>query len=1249
MYKREEVYDTALEYFEGDELAANVWIDKYALKDSEGNIYEKSPDDMHKRMAKEFARIEDNYKITDSEWNNLSEYGQKRYPLTEAKIFNYFKNFNYIIPQGSVMASLGNKYNYSSLSNCVVIPEIYDSYGGICFSDQQLVQLFKRRCGVGLDISTLRPNGSITHNSAGSSTGAVSFMERFSNTTREVAQCLHGDTLILTKNGLKKIKDIKIGTEVWTKNGWIKVVDVLKNRKSLKVITTKFGNELVCSEDHIIHTINGEKPLKDIKIGDSITAIIGNGWQGKENKLINKPYKRVGLNQSNRLNDSIRIPQKINENIAYFLGYSYGDGYVSDDEIALSVSNYDHFEIIEKLVNIIKNEFNYNPNVIDKEKIGKYKIIRIHSKKLINFFDNNNILKQKSELIKFPEQLLNSNKEILFSFIAGYFDADGCNQKSKKVYKISSVSFNFLKTLQNILYSFGIISKINKYKRTNNNWKDIYTLSVNGERSQNIFRNMMTNSVKIDNFKYSKKRDFIRTIYKTGDFDTVSSRHSYISDNKHFLSYTTSYKLKEDLGHELTPVLIQDYLISVDDFDDGKLNDVYDLALEKEHLFFANGLYVHNSGRRGALMITMYVKHPDIENFVTIKEDLKKVTGANISVKLSDEFMEAVKNDTEFTLQFPINSDNSTITKTIKAKDLWNKIITAAHNSAEPGLMFWDKQHWYSTSSVYPKYQNVGTNPCAEIAMGGGDSCRLIALNMFGCVVNPFTKDAHFDFDKWYEVSYDGQRLNDDLVDLELESIKKILKKIDKDNEPDYIKDVERRTWQLLYETGKKGRRTGLGFTGLGDTLAALNLKYDTDKAIKFTEKICKKKCEAEFDSSIDMAIERGKFEDFDPKIEKTSKFIQMLEIELPHIYERMMKFGRRNISVSTVAPSGSISLLAQTTSGIEPLFMIEPYERRKKVLDDEEFNFVDDIGDKWKVFDVYHPKLKMFLDINPDKKVEDSFYISAADINWEKRIKMQASIQKYTTHSISSTINLSNDTTTETVGNIYFKGWEMGLKGVTIYRDGSRSGVLVSKDEKTVNDILKENNAPKRPKRLECDVVRFKNKGEQWVAFIGLHKLDNTKPYEIFTGRLEDFQIPNFVEKGWIIKEKEYDEDGVEIERRYDFEYTDKGGYVHTMRGLSRAFDEIYWDMAKMISAYLRHNIHMPTVINLIDSLKFEGEIIGTWKSGVKRILKRYIKVETDENGDVSMSICPNCLQKTLVNEGGCDHCLSCGYSRCE
>lgn len=647
-YTSEVVYQSSLAYFQGDELAATSWMNKYAMKDSESRFLESTPEDMHRRLAKAFAVKEKSFSkpLTEKKRKQLSLYGQSRKPLTEKRIFEYFRHFSAIIPQGSVMAALGNVHTIASLSNCIVLPEIYDSYGGILYTDQQLAQLFKRRCGVGIDISTLRPSGMFVGNAAGTTSGAVSFMERFSNTTREVAQ----------------------------------------------------------------------------------------------------------------------------------------------------------------------------------------------------------------------------------------------------------------------------------------------------------------------------------------------------------------------------------------------------------------------NGRRGALMITMDITHPDIIEFITSKQDLHKITGANISVRISDAFMKAVEGGKKFQLRFPVTGLKATYTRTVDARELWKTLIRCAYHTAEPGVLYWDRQHRYSTSSVYPGFENISTNPCSEIAMQGGDSCRLMAINLYSFVKNPYTAAAQFDYDRFWETVYDAQRLMDDLVELELDAITRILAKIASDPEPLNIRSTEMATWKVIYENGKKGRRTGLGFTALGDTLAALGMSFDSTQALEETEKIMRAKCGAEFESSIDMAIERGKFTAFDPAIEQTSDFIRMFKKEFPLPYKRMMLHGRRNISISTVAPTGTLSLLTQTSSGIEPVFMTSYMRRRKmnKQLPETQARFTDASGDQWEEFRVLHPGIKRWMEITGQTDIRNSPYegSTAAAIDWRKRIELQQVVQKYTTHSISSTINLPANVPESQVEGIYREAWKKGLKGITIYREGSRSGVLLPENE---------------------------------------------------------------------------------------------------------------------------------------------------------------------------------------------------------
>jgi len=840
-YTYDEALKKCLAYFKGDELAATTWMNKYAMKNKAGEFLEATPEEMHWRMAREFGRTEERHRQSmylNGTAELRSAYGKEREALTEEKIFQLFKDFKYVIPQGSVMSALGNTHMIASLSNCVVLPEIYDSYGGIMHTDQQLTQLFKRRCGVGVDISSLRPAGQSVSNAAGTTSGAVSFMDRFSNTTREVAQ----------------------------------------------------------------------------------------------------------------------------------------------------------------------------------------------------------------------------------------------------------------------------------------------------------------------------------------------------------------------------------------------------------------------NGRRGALMITMDIAHPDVKEFITIKQDLKKVTGANISIRLSDEFMQAVSNNTTYTHRWPINSAEPEVTKEINARELWDTVVTSAHNTAEPGLIFWDRQHKYSTSSVYPGYENISTNPCSEIAMQGGDSCRLIALNLYNFVDNPFSKEAAFDFEKFYKLTYEAQRLQDDLVDLELEAIDRITDKIKNDKEPLSIKQVELDTWKLLYDNGKNGRRTGLGFTALGDAIAALGLGYDSNESISMIENIMKTKCEAEFNSSIDMAIERGPFKGFDPEVEETSEFVQMMKTEMPEIHAKMMKYGRRNISLSTVAPTGTLSMLAQTSSGIEPVFLLS-YTRRRKVNPNDpkaKVSFTDEMGDKWEEFTVYHSKLKKWMEVTGEKAIESSPYYgsTAPEIDWLKRVEIQSIIQKYVTHSISSTINLPNDVEEEEVGNIYLEAWKQGLKGITVYRDGSRTGVLVDNSEKTPKQLeeITETKAPVRPDVLSAKVVRFNNQKEKWMAVIGLL---NGKPYEIFTGKAEDsFYLPPSIHDGWVIKNR-----NDQNMAQYDFQYLDKDGYRVTIEGLSRSFNKEFWNYAKLISGVLRHGMPIPFVVDLIDDLNLYSDNINTWKNGVVRTLKQFIPDGTKATDKV----CPSCGDSEgLVFEEGCLNCKSCGHSKC-
>ena len=834
----EEVLQHSVEYFKGDKLAATVWVNKYALKDSKGNIYEKDPDAMHRRMAREFARMENQYSN----------------PMSEEEIYELFKGFRYVIPQGSPMSGIGNDFQIVSLSNCFVIGDDNpaDSYGGIIKTDEEQVQLMKRRGGVGHDLSHIRPRGSSVKNSALTSTGIVPFMERFSNSTREVAQ----------------------------------------------------------------------------------------------------------------------------------------------------------------------------------------------------------------------------------------------------------------------------------------------------------------------------------------------------------------------------------------------------------------------DGRRGALMLSISVKHPDAEDFIDAKMTAGKVTGANVSVRLNDEFMQAVVEGKNFKQQYPVDSNNPTVVKETDARELWEKIVHNAWKSAEPGVMFWDTIIRESVPDSYADlgFRTISTNPCGEIPLCPYDSCRLLAINLYSYVENPFTADATFNVELFINHVHKAQRLMDDLIDLEIEKVDRILEKINNDPESVETKRTERLLWEKIRHKTLQGRRTGFGITAEGDMLAALGVKYGSDKAIDFSVQIQRILAVEAYRSSVRMAKERGAFPIFDAKREENNPMIQRIKAVSPDLYEEMLQHGRRNIALLTIAPTGSVSICTQTTSGIEPVFEVT-YKRRKKVNPNDQsanITFVDEVGDSWEEYNVFHHHFVTWLNANgydaeavklyDDEKlrpiIEKSPYFGATanDIDWVAKVKMQGAMQQWVDHSISVTVNLPSDVSEELIAEIYETAWKVGCKGMTVYRDGSRSGVLVQDDKADKKDQQKinETNAPKRPQQLEAEVIRFQNDSEQWITFVGL--LDG-RPYEVFTGRAEGFIVPQWVEKGWIIKER--NKDGAS---RYDFEFLDKEGYPVLMRGLSRSFSKEFWNYAKLISGILRHGMPLANVVELISGLNLDSDSINTWKAGVERALKRYIP----DGHKPKNAECPNCKDHTLIYQEGCIVCKTCGYSKC-
>lgn len=673
---------------------------------------------------------------------------------------------------------------------------------------------------------------------------------------------------------------------------------------------------------------------------------------------------------------------------------------------------------------------------------------------------------------------------------------------------------------------------------------------------------------------------------------------------------------------------------------------------------------VAQDGRRGALMLSVSIKHPDSEDFIDAKMEQGKVTGANISVKIDDAFMKAASEGESYVQQFPIDASDPKYDKTIQAKKLWDKIVHNAWRSAEPGVLFWDTIIRESVPDCYADlgFKTVSTNPCGEIPLCTYDSCRLLAINLYSYVINPFKEDAYFDFDLFGKHVQLAQRIMDDIVDLESEKIDKILEKIEADPETEEVKSAERTLWKKIQRKTMQGRRTGVGITAEGDMLAALGIRYGSDEGNDFSEKVHRTVALNAYTSSVNMAKERGAFEIYDAEREKNNPFVNRIKEADPELYENMVKYGRRNIALLTIAPTGTTSLMSQTTSGIEPVFM-PVYTRRRKVNPndrDVKIDFVDENGDSWEEYTVFHHKFVTWMEANGhsttqkysqqeiNELVAQSPYhrATSGDVDWLQKVKMQGRVQKWVDHSISVTINLPEDATEELVGQLYMEAWKSGCKGCTVYREGSRAGVLISngdgkKSEGEVEDDCFElpQVVTSRPVELEADVIKFQNNKEKWIAFIGLL---NGRPYEIFTGINDEddgIMVPKNVTRGKIIKA--YDNDG---RKHYDFQFQNRRGYKVTIEGLDGKFNPEFWNYAKLISGVLRYGMPIDQVIKLVSGLELDSETINTWKNGVERALKRYLPNETEAKGQK----CPVCSQETLVYEEGCLKCRNCGASKC-
>lgn len=1275
IYTYNEVFDSTLNYFNGDDLATNVWITKYCKSEltDDGSIiyYEKNPDDMFHRIASEIARA-------GMKYNN---------PLSENEVYDLIKEYKYILFAGRPMAGIGVN-DAVSISNCFVVGRPgQDSYGTIATIDQEIMQISKRGGGIGVDLSDFRPNGSKVNNAARTSSGPVNICAtRFSNTIREVGQCIDGKALVITeKRGIINIKDISTNDKVWTHKGFVKVNDVINNGfKMTKSIKTKFGYNINVTDNHIMISCdeNGlrEEYASDLKIGDNIVLLGGTNNNSEYVKLTHnfEPKSRSIVNQFGVVGEMVHnkykeciIPELIDEDFAYFLGVLMGDGHTDNKNNVISIScNKNDIDEINKIISIVQNKFGFEPTVKDCK---TYIVIQLHRAEILSFMEENSINKPTCDYLRVPEKIFKSKGSVQGAFLSGLMDSDGTNKKSKGGYCITTINREFANDIQLLFSLNGIVSKIHEYKPKNINWKTKYTICVIGSYSQNVATKLLNESIKVNIAPFVSKRDSNLTPFTKKSLGCKGTEKG-VRLNENYISLSNLNKLK-DVGVYNDEILIKDTIVSVEE---NEIVEVFDLVLDDVNMFWCNGIYVHNCGRRGALMLSMDITHPSAEEFIDAKMEDGKITGANISVKLYDNWMKsALGIDSEMDME---------------KNRIWKKIVHNATTKAEPGILFWDSIIRESVADCYKEfgYETTSTNPCGELPLCPEDSCRLMALNLYSYVDNPFSDNAKFNYDKFINHSKKCMKIMDNMIELELEKIDKILAKIESDPEDEDIKAIEKNLWVRVRKKCEEGRRSGIGITAEGDMLAALGIKYGTKKATEFVGDIHRILATAVYIESCDLVQRDNRpcFSVFDYNLEKNNPFLYRLANEFTYGNEAQSyiealsaefkakwtnNLGRRNIACLTIAPTGSLSTQTRTTSGVEPVFMIS-YRRRRKIDKGSGIipDFIDKTGDAFIEFNVVHHKFivwysvymnisfdeaKTKLEKMSDKELQEViskspyYNATAMDCDWHERVNMQGTIQKYVDHSISVTVNLPRGTSEDVVEDVYKTAWLAGCKGSTIYVDGSRDGVLISKDDESskkkcnCNEII-EANAPKRPKKLPCKIVRFSNKGEKWIAAVGLYE---SKPYEIFSGLADKLNIPNSIEDGFIVRNKvnkdvfDDEEDIMKTIKvsRYDFEYENSKGETIIVEGLSTIFNEEFWNYGKLISGLLRHGMPINYVIKVISTLDFGKETINSWKNGIIRTLKTFTKDEDLHEP------CPKCGGH-LRRESGCIQCMDCGWSKC-
>lgn len=1180
-----DVFEKNLKFFDGDELAAKVTMEKYLLTDQDGNFLESDYSDIAARVAKEIIRVEDSFPPSP---NKLIEEDLKN--LIEERV---------IVPHGSPLHGIGNNESLTTISNCFVLPSPKDSISGIMEAAKDMSNLYKARGGVGIDISSLRPEKARVKNSAKTSTGAWSFANLYSNVTGSIGQCIAEDSQVLTKAGLKNIQDISAGEEVLTKEGWVKVVALHKNgEKPVKKIVSDLGLSLRATDEHIFSFFETEdkkrivgnivpKKLKDIKVDESIIMLPGvSDWGHNDNfDLINRDFT---------------VMKALNFNRAAAEAYYTGMFCAASARKSIRINENNEYEIYfpEKKANEVRPFRRFLFKVFGARncalKKGKKTVFKVSEPNFIAWLKDLGAIRERDEDgPNFPKDFFKLDKEAMKAFIAGYYQAQGFQGPSPITdHGFVSRHKNHLEKIQIALFAMGVCSSLT-YKF----FTEDYELTIVGAKSLENFYEMYRKGRWVPN----EWRDKI----KKRKMDPISTPYHITlkSKIKNAVSWRFFYKLFEK-PHE--NVIIKRRVRSIED--DG-VAQTYDLELEREHYFWCNGFYVHNSGRRGALMLAMDCRHPDIEKFISCKLDLTKVTNANISVKFTDDFMRAVENDEKYILRWPVNEQNPTFTKIVSARSVWEKFVKANIKSAEPGALFWDRMSNFTPNSSYKEFKPVCVNPCAEVAMAPYSNCRLLSLNLSKFVKNCFEEGAEFDYEAFSVVVKKAIRVLDAIVEIDVEKMRMIQESTDEQD----VKTL----WGNFIDKTLRGREIGLGTLALADTLACLRIKYGTDESFEVVDRIYSVLVKTAYETSAELANERGPFLEFDPNV-TPDEFLIFNGLE--------DCLFRRHISLLTCAPTGSISILAQSSSGIEPVYRNE-YTRRRKVSEGEG-TFVALDGQRFEEHKVYHHNVMRFKKKFGEDAALPDYFVESHEIEPHRGVNMQGIIQQRIDHSISRTLNLPAGISFEKVDDLYMNAWRSGLKGVTIYVDGSREGVLVSESKQ-----VKTNQ--ERPERLKCEIHHATIKGQKWIVFVGL--LDGS-PYEVFCGLEEYIEISPKIKDGIIVKKKTHKGE------RSIYELIVMEGTTKEFRvsDIVETFkNDEHMVLGRMISLALRASGKPAYVSEQL--FKDTSSDFMSYNKVLARILKKYIKDgEKPEAGK-----CSECGGELTYQEG-CPRCSSCGFTKC-